>query len=98
MAPDEDVAARRTLTTLDPALKDALLEIGNIIGGAGNAALGSLGVVGCSLHSVGCQGVRADVPPTFPYEQGSELVVARATTRFEPYPPFEQILMLPPVS
>ena len=49
------------------------------------------------MHSEGCQGVRADVRPAFPYEEGSELIVARVGACFDPFPPFELILMLPPV-
>ena len=75
-----------------------MLEIGNMIGGAGNTALASLGASASSLRSEGCQGVRADVRPAFPYEEGNELIVGGVTARFEPFPPFELILILPPVS
>ncbi len=97
MIPDEALAVRREESTLDPALKDALLEIGNMIGGATDAALAGLGAAGWSVRSEGCQGVRPDVRPAFPYEKGSELVVGRTSARMEPFPPFELILMLPPV-
>ena len=95
--PVEVVAARRKELTLDSALKDAMLEIGNMVGGASNTALAGLGAAGLSLRSEGCQGVRPDVRPAFPYQEGSELMVGRANARFEPFPPFELILILPPI-
>jgi hypothetical protein len=95
MIPDETVVARREETGLDSTLKDAMLEIANMVGGATSTALAEQGVAGWSVRSEGCQGVRADVRPAFPYEEGSELVVGRATARFESFQPFEMILMLP---
>ncbi len=98
MLPEEAAASRREDSTLDAATKDALLEIGSLLGSASATALATLGAAGWSVHSEGCQGVRADVRPAFPYEEGSELVVARVGTCLDPFPPFEKILMLPPVS
>jgi hypothetical protein len=95
MLPEDGVAARRAETTLDWALKDALLEVGNMVGNASNTALASLGAAGWSARSEGCQGVRPDVRPAFPYEEGSDLIVGRATARIEPFPPFELLLILP---
>jgi len=97
MIPEETVTARREETTLDTALKDAMLEIGNMIGGATNTALAELGLAGWSARSEGCQGVRADVRPAFPYTEGSELLVARVATTLEPFPSFELLLLLPPM-
>lgn len=96
MIPEETVAARREEPAPDATLKDALLEIGNMIGGAANTALEKLGLSGWSARSEGCQGVRAGVRPAFPYEEGSELVVARVGVRLAPFPVFELILILPP--
>lgn len=97
MIPEESVNARREETTLDGALKDAMLEIGNMIGGACNNAIAELGLVGWTLRSEGCQGVRADVRPAFPYAEGSPLVVARMRSRLEDMPPADLVLMLPPL-
>jgi len=95
MIPKETIATLRKEVSLSDALKDALLELGNFIGGACKTALGKLGLTGWSACFEGCQGVRPDVPPTFPYEEGSELIVARTTTSLQPFPPFDLILMLP---
>jgi hypothetical protein len=97
MIPEESLQSRREETTLDGALKDAMLEIGNMIGGACNNGIAELGLVGWTLHSEGCQGVRSDVRPAFPYEEGSPLVVARMSSRLEDSPPASLVLMLPPL-
>lgn len=95
MMPEETVMQRREEAVLDPALKDAMLEIGSMIGGATNTVLAELGLAGWSARSEGCQGVRADVRPAFSYPEGSELVVGRVATTFEPFPPFELLLLVP---
>jgi hypothetical protein len=95
MIPDEMISQRREETTLDPALKDAMLEIGNMIGGATNTVLAELGLAGWSARSEGCQGVRADVRPAFPYKDGDELIVGRVAATLAPFPPFELLLLVP---
>ena len=39
--------------------------------------------------------MRSSVRPAFPYVEGTELVVGRATARVHEFPPFEMITMLP---
>lgn len=95
MMPDETVMARRKEPTLDSTLKDAMLEIGNMIGGATNTAVAESGYLSWTARSVGCQGVRAGVRPAFPYEEGHELVVARARAKVGHFPEFELLLILP---
>jgi hypothetical protein len=95
MLPDEAVAGNRDATTLDRSTKDALLELGNFIGGACDAILRSSFPDAVVTRSEGCQGVRAEVRPAFPYTEGNELLIARASARIHDFPPFELILMLP---
>jgi hypothetical protein len=97
MIPDEELAARREETAPDEGLKDALLEIGNMLGTSVNGALADLGIAGWTVRSEGCQGVRAGVRPAFPYEEGSPLVVGRVSAALESFPPFELLLLLPAV-
>ena len=97
MIPDETVASRREEPAPDATLKDAMLELGNMIGGALNTAMEKLGLTGWSAHSEGCQGVRAGVRPAFPYQEGGELVVARVGAILAPFPAFDLILVLPPL-
>jgi hypothetical protein len=98
MIPDDGVKTKRALTTLDAGLKDAMMEVGNFVGGATDAALRGLGLPGVEVRSEGCQGVRANVRPAFAYVEGSELVVGRCKLRIHTWPQFDAILMLPPLS
>jgi hypothetical protein len=95
MTPERDLPRRRAQSRLDPALKDALLELGTLIASAGQTALAELGAAGWSMSAEGCQGVRADVRPAFPYTDGDALVVGRARCTLASFEPFELLLMLP---
>jgi len=95
MAPDDVVEANRDLEAPDDAMKDAMLEVGNFVAGAADAVLRNWAPEGGAVRSEGCQGVRADVRPAFPYEEGKELIVGRAKAKLHSYPAFEMILMLP---
>jgi hypothetical protein len=95
MMPDDGVKSKRSLSTLDTGIKDALLEIGNFIGGAADAALRSIGLEGLRVRSESCQGVKANVRPAFAYAEGTPLVVGRAKAQLHTWPVFEMVLMLP---
>lgn len=98
MVPDDSVAQYRKQKDLERSLKDAMLEIGNFIGGAAETALREL-QPGASVHvrSRGCQGVRPGVRPAFPYEEGRPLVVTRARGQVGEFKEFELLLQLPPL-
>jgi hypothetical protein len=98
MMPEDAIATRRSETTLDADLEGALLEIGSTLGESTSAALVELGATSWHALSRGCQGVRAGVRPAFPYAEGSALVVGRCEARIEPFPPFDALLILPPLS
>ncbi len=95
MLPDDAVKQKRSLTTLDSATKDALLEIGNFIGGAADAALRSLGLEDLRVRSESCQGVKPNLRPAFVYSEGAPLLVGRAQAQLGSWPAFEMILLLP---
>ena len=95
MAPDDVVEANRTLDAPDEAMKDAMLEVGNFVAGAADSVLRTWFPEDRTVRSEGCQGVRADIRPAFPYEEGSELIVGRASACLHSFPAFEMILMLP---
>lgn len=96
MMPDAEVEAHRSDTELDQATKDALLELGNFIGGAADDVMRSY-FAGSSVRSEGCQGVRADVRPALEYVEGDELIVGRAQVRLHKFPDFELIAILPTI-
>lgn len=95
LVPDEGVKGKRLLNDLDQPTKDAMLEISNFVGGATDGALRVRFPQGLSVRSLGCQGLRADQPPAFPYKQGDELIVGRAKARIGEFPQFEMLLVLP---
>ena len=95
MLSDEAVQQKRAETTLDGPTKDALLEIGNFVGGAAEAALRSLGLEEARVRSESCQGVKADLRPAFAYKEGTPLLVGRTRAQLGAGPAFELILMLP---
>ena len=99
MVPDDGVLAKRSEKTLDSTTKDAMLEVGNFIGGAADAAFRALGLSdSVKVNSEGCQGVKAGVRPALIYREGDPLLVGRAKAKLHDYPPFEMILLLPDVS
>src|SRR5262245_34921476 len=97
MLPDDEVRALRPASELDRSTKDAMLELGNFIGGATDAVIRNALSEGYSVRSQGCQGVRADVRPALQYEEGSELIVGRTQARIHDFESFEMILMLPAI-
>lgn len=97
MMPDEAVADRRKDVELDQSTKDAILEVGNFVGGAVDAVLREAHGGDVRAKSAGCQGVRPDVRPAFPYEEGDELTLATGTAQLHDFDPFEIVLMLPDI-
>ncbi|MBK7641981.1 MAG: hypothetical protein IPJ19_02860 [Planctomycetes bacterium] len=95
MMPDDGVKSKRNLSSFDSGTKDAMLEIGNFIGGAADAALRSIGLDDIRVRSESCQGVKANVRPAFVYDEGTPLIVGRAKAQLHSWPAFEMILMLP---
>lgn len=97
MVAPENVAEQRDSKQLDETLKDAMLEIGNFLGGAVAGVVREKVADAGAVRTRGCQGVRADVRPAFPYEEGSPLLVGRCQAAIGDFPSFEMILMMPPL-
>ena len=95
MMSEDAVAAWREETMLETPLKNAMLEIGDMIASATASALLELDLARWSVRSAGCQGVRAGIRPALPYVEGSELVVGRVAARVGPFPAGELVLVLP---
>lgn len=93
--PMATVIARRAEPAPDAVLKDAMLEIANMLGGSINTALDMLGVAGWSARSEGCQGVRANVPPAIEHAPGAPFVIARVPTVLASFPEFQLLMVLP---
>lgn len=97
MMPDEDVALERQRSDLDRRLKEALLEVGKLLGAACEAVVRPFLRAESAVRSDGCQGVRAGVRPTLAYREGDPLLVARARGRVHHFDPFELLLVLPAI-
>lgn len=97
MLTDEEVAGERSRTELDEPFKEALLEVGKFLAGACDTVLRRTVSEDAHTRTQGCQGVRADVRPAFEYEEGDELIVARARARVHRFERCELVLMLPAI-
>lgn len=94
MMADDVVAARRKDRDMERATKDALLEVGNLIGGSLDCAVREVFPRRTSTRSEGCQGLKPGFAPAFPRASDEEHVVARATLALHEYPAFDAWLML----
>ena len=95
MVPDDGVKAHRAVTSLDSSTKDAILEVGNFIGGASDAVVRGHFPEGYSVRFEGCQGVRANVRPALEYNEGDELIISRSKAKIHDLPTFDLIMVLP---
>ncbi|MFT4648093.1 MAG: hypothetical protein ACI9X4_001312 [Glaciecola sp.] len=77
MIPENVISKTRKQDTLDATTKDAMLEVGNFICGATDAAFRALGAE-IKVIFEGCQGVRPGIRPALIYEEGGELIVGQA--------------------
>jgi hypothetical protein len=85
----------RTRTGLDQELKDAVLEIGNLVGGALDNALRWFLPAGYSVRAASCQGVRESMPPWLDNPPGTRYIVARTRARIDEFPWGEWSLVIP---
>lgn len=97
MMADDVVAARRKDRDMERATKDALVEVGNLIGGSIDCALRETFPKRTSTRSEGCQGLKAGFAPAFPHAADEELVLVRASLALHEYPAFDAWLMLPAI-
>ncbi len=95
MQPDSAVSELRQQTEVDHAIKEAMLEVGNFVAAAGEAALRAIGSNAQSVIFEGCQGVRADVRPALEYNEGAPLSVGRAQVKIAGAEPVEMVVIVP---
>ena len=95
MVPDDGIKTHRNQKSLDGGTKDAMLEVGNFIGGASDAVVRGLYSEGFSVRFEGCQGVRANVRPALEYADGDPLVIAKSKAKIHDLPTFDLIMILP---
>jgi hypothetical protein len=95
MLGDEEAKKRAAASNIDQSMKDALLEIGNFVAGAAEAACRTLDLTGARVVSEGCQGVKAGVRPAFRYTDGQPLTIGRAEAQLANGNPFTILALLP---
>jgi hypothetical protein len=95
MVPDAGVESKRGEATLDSTTKDAMLEVGNFVAGATEAALRKARFEHIKIVAEGCQGVREGVRPAFRYREGDPLLIGKARARLHVHPEFEMVLIIP---
>ena len=96
LKPGAEIAEMRERVELDDALKDAVLEIANLIGGAVDNALRWFLPSGAAITTDGCQGVRAGARPFLPRNgEDADYVVAEATATVDRFEPRRWVLLLP---
>lgn len=95
MVPADMVKSNRSQKTLDSTTKDAMLEVGNFICGATEAALRALGIDDTKVSFEGCQGVKSGVRPALIYAEGDTLVVGRAQVTMADFPEDVMLLVVP---
>jgi len=95
--PEAEILSMRSLTTLKNGLKDAIVEIGKMIGDSASNALQTLEVEGVKVRFTGCQGVRDGIRPALIYTEETPLIVGSATASLQPFPDFKTTLVLPDV-
>ncbi len=95
MLPLSGVEEARKVKAPDQGTKDALMELGNFVGGAADEALRDSDFRGLRVFSEGCQGVRAGVRPCLAGAEGTEYVVGRAMANIDEFPTFELLVLVP---
>lgn len=95
---DDVVAARRKDKELDRGTKDAMVEVGNLIGGSVDGVLRERFGKRVSVRTEGCQGLRPGVAPAFERDASADLLVGRAKLKLHSFPAFEALLMLPRIA
>ena len=98
MMADDVVTSRRKDKDLERATKDAMVEVGNLIGGSTDGALRDLFVKRVSARAEGCQGLKAGMAPAFERTPGVDLLIGRAKLKCHTFPSFEALLMLPAIA
>jgi hypothetical protein len=95
MLPEDETDRARQMSELDEAAKGAMMELGNLVGGAVAEAMRESNLQSVRVVSEGCQGVRPDVPPAIHEPAESEFAIGHAKATITGYPAFSCIAMVP---
>lgn len=95
MLPTEELKSAPGKGEPDEGDKDAIMEVGNLIGGAFDSVLRKRFDDGTNAIFAGCQGVEAGHAAWVPHYEGEALAVRRQTVSFRSFEPFELLLAIP---
>ncbi len=95
MLPTEQIKLTYTKGEPDEGDKEAIMEAGNLIGGAFDAVLRKRFDDEAHAIFAGCQGVDAGEAPWVPHYAGEPLAVRRHSVSFRSFEPFELLLAIP---
>ena len=95
MQPTSQLQAARGKIAPDEGDKEAIMEVGNLIGGAFDAVLGKRFEDEAHAIFAGCQGVAAGDPAWIPNYDGEPLAIRRQSVAFRSFEPFELLLAIP---
>ena len=95
MLPTDDLRNARAKSAPDSGDKEAIMEVGALIGGSFAALLRKQFDDGVSAMFAGCQGVAAASAAWLPHYDGEPLAVRRHSVSFRSFEPFELLLAIP---
>lgn len=95
MLPREGVAENRAKDAPDEGDKEAIMEAGNLIAGAFNAALSKRIKGSVEVKFFGCQGVAASSPPWISGFEAEPLAIRRHSAAFSDFDYFDVVLAIP---
>jgi hypothetical protein len=85
----------RKSEVLEPATKDAVMELGTFFAGAVESALRDLGHMLVQVEHQGCQGVRPNVRPRLEFEESSTFLVGNCEAKLLNYESQPWVVILP---
>ena len=95
MLPTDEIKVACTKDAPDDGDKEAIMEVGNLIGGAIDAVLRKRFDDEANAIFAGCQGVAAGHAAWVPHYEGEPLATRRHEVSFRSFEPFELLLAIP---
>ncbi len=95
MLPMDELRRAGDRSAPDEAEKEALMEIGHLVGAAFNATLRTRFGKGIDVCFAGCQGVEGGSSPWVPGYAGEPLAIRKQLVAFGDLEPFEVLIVIP---
>ncbi len=95
MMPTESIRASMEAQEPDEGQKEAMMEVGNLLGGAFDSLLGKRLSDETLVRFLGCQGVAPGQAPWVPGYTGEKIAVRRHSVCFGDFAPFDLLIAIP---